>query len=111
MVTQIANKQVKRTYVALIFGVLNPRSGKIETNIGRNAHDKTKMMVMKEGGKIAITHYTTLSICADNALSLVHVKLETGRTHQIRVHMSYKKSHIVGDKQYIAGLQSFNEGI
>ncbi|AEI89419.1 MAG: Pseudouridine synthase RluA, 23S rRNA- or tRNA-specific [Candidatus Midichloria mitochondrii] len=111
LAAQIANKQVKRSYTALVFGALNPLSGKIETNIGRSTSDKTKMMVTKSGGKLAITHYNTLNIFADNALSLVHIELETGRTHQIRAHMSYKKNHIVGDKQYIAGHNHALKGI
>ncbi|MDJ1407345.1 MAG: RluA family pseudouridine synthase [Candidatus Midichloria sp.] len=111
LAAQIANKQVKRSYTALVFGALNPLSGRIETNIGRSTPDRTKMMVMKSGGKLAITHYSTLNIFADNALSLVHIELETGRTHQIRVHMSYKKNPIVGDRQYIAGHNHAMKGI
>ena len=111
LVKQIAAKQVKREYLALVFGILIPTHGKIMYNIGKNSKDKTKMIVMKSKGKSAITHYKTLKIFGDNALSLLEVNLETGRTHQIRVHLSYKKNHIIGDKLYIGNFNHSMKGI
>ena len=111
LAAQIAAKQVQRKYVALVFGVLTPNHGKIIYNIGKSSKNKTKMIVMKHGGKSAITHYQTLKVFGYNALSLVELTLETGRTHQIRVHMSYRKNHIIGDKLYLEGYNYPMKGI
>jgi 23S rRNA pseudouridine1911/1915/1917 synthase len=87
----------------MIWGKLRPQSGKIETLITRSSRNRQLMEVGIIKGKKAITNYKTLEIFENNktpTLSLVECKLETGRTHQIRVHMSYKGNNILGDNKY-----------
>ena len=87
----------------MIWGKLRPSSGKIETLITRSSKNRQLMEVGITKGKKAITNYKTLEIFENNktpTLSLVECKLETGRTHQIRVHMSYKGNNILGDSKY-----------
>ena len=88
---------IRREYVALVHGSINKRSGRISTNIGRNPKDRIKMAVTRDG-KSAITDYFVLK--RYKKYSLILCKLHTGRTHQIRVHMSYIGFPIVGDKVY-----------
>ncbi len=97
---QLARHEVKREYFALIYGVPHPISGRIETYIGRSQHDRTKMAVQQDRGKLAITNYRVEQVYGDAALSVVTCILETGRTHQIRVHMTNKRHPIVGDQVY-----------
>ncbi len=100
---QFKNHTIKRTYQALIWGKLRPQSGKIETLITRSNKNRQLMEIGFKKGKKAITNYKTLEIFEGKNipnLSLVECKLETGRTHQIRVHMSYKGNNIIGDKKY-----------
>ena len=94
---QLENKTCKRTYVALLEGRLNTDSGVIETFIGRNPKDRTKMAVAKSG-KVAITEYKVIKRYADYTLCEFYLK--TGRTHQIRVHAKYLGHPVVGDKEY-----------
>ena len=94
---------VKRIYQALIWGKLKPQKGKIETLITRSSKNRQLMEVGIKKGKKAITNYKTLEVFENNktpTFSLIECKLETGRTHQIRVHMSYKGNNILGDKKY-----------
>ena len=72
----------------------------IRTNIGRSQRDRKKMAVLEEGGKVAVTHYKVLKRFLHGALSLIECSLETGRTHQIRVHLSHRSHPIVGDPEY-----------
>jgi 23S rRNA pseudouridine1911/1915/1917 synthase len=95
----IANHDVKRVYHALIYGTLIPAIGTIDTPYGRSKVDRKKMSVKYIGGKQAITHYKILTVHRAT-LSEIECKLETGRTHQIRVHMEYKKTPIIGDQTY-----------
>jgi len=100
---QFSNHTIKRKYEALIWGSLKPQSGKINERIARSIKNRQLMSVRKERGKIAITNYKTLEIFQNSNLpkiSLVECKLETGRTHQIRVHMNFKGNPILGDKSY-----------
>lgn len=97
---QIKTKRLKRVYRALVWGIPKPTSGTIITNIGRSRIDRKKMKVLKTGGRVAITHYTVLKTFLDGIFSLVECRLETGRTHQIRVHMSHLGNSIVGDQVY-----------
>ena len=100
---QFSKHSIKRFYEALIWGSLKPQSGKISEKITRSIKNRQLMAVSKEKGKIAITNYKTLKIFHNLNLpkiSLIECKLETGRTHQIRVHMAFKKNPIVGDKSY-----------
>jgi len=98
---QFEKHSIKRTYYALVYGVPSPLSGTIEGNIGRSKFDRKKMAVVSSGGKHAVTHYQTLEVFS-NAVALVKCNLETGRTHQIRVHLSSIGCHLVGDKLYVA---------
>ena len=100
---QFSNHSIKRKYEALIWGTLRPQSGVIKTNIVRSSSNRQLMETSYTKGKLAITKYKTLEVFqlhSNPTLSLIECKLETGRTHQIRVHISYKGSTIVGDKTY-----------
>ena len=100
---QFSNHTIKRVYEALIWGSLKPQNGVIREKISRSIRNRQLMSVRKEKGKIAITNYKTLKIFHNSNLpkiSLIECKLETGRTHQIRVHMKFKGNPIIGDKSY-----------
>lgn len=97
---QIASRSLKRVYLAVVWGVMVPSSGSITTNIGRSIRNRKKMAVMRTGGKVATTHYTTKEIFYHQLASLVECRLETGRTHQIRVHMTHKGHSLIGDQSY-----------
>ncbi len=100
---QFSEHSIKRVYQALIWGKLRPQKGKIETLINRSSRNRQLMEVSTKKGKKAITNYKTLEVFENNktpTLSLVECRLETGRTHQIRVHMSYKGNNILGDNKY-----------
>jgi 23S rRNA pseudouridine1911/1915/1917 synthase len=100
---QFNKHTINRVYQLMIWGKLRPQSGKIETLITRSSRNRQLMEVGITKGKKAITNYKTLEIFENNktpTLSLVECKLETGRTHQIRVHMSYKGNNILGDNKY-----------
>ena len=100
---QFSNHSITREYLLLIWGKLRPSSGKIETFISRSTKNRQLMEVSHSKGKKAITNYKTIKIFENNkvpTLSLVECKLETGRTHQIRVHMNFKGNSIVGDDKY-----------
>ncbi len=100
---QFNKHTIKRIYVALIWGKLRPQIGTIETLIIRSSKNRQLMEVGFNKGKKAITNYKTLEVFENKSsptLSLVECKLKTGRTHQIRVHMSHKGNNILGDKKY-----------
>tara|TARA_B100000282_G_scaffold229043_1_gene171606 strand:+ start:284 stop:1261 length:978 start_codon:yes stop_codon:yes gene_type:complete len=100
---QFSEHSIERIYCALVWGKLRPQTGKIETLITRSSKNRQLMDVSLTKGKKAITNYKTLKVFEGKSvpiLSLIECKLETGRTHQIRVHMSYKGNQIVGDKKY-----------
>ena len=100
---QFSEHTIKRKYEALVWGSLKPQSGIINEKIGRSERNRQLMAVKKEKGKISITNYKTIKIFKNTDLpkiSLIECQLETGRTHQIRVHMNFKGSPIVGDKSY-----------
>ena len=102
---QFAEHSIERTYWAVVYGVPQPLEGTIEGNIGRSPFDRKKMAIVQSGGKTAITHYKTLQIFAHTA-ALVQCQLETGRTHQIRVHLSSKGYALIGDKVYVKNHKS-----
>lgn len=91
---------INRTYYAVCYNVPKPLVGTIEGNISRSAYDRKKMALVSNGGKSAITHYETLENYK-NAASLIKCRLETGRTHQIRVHLSSIGCHLIGDDIYV----------
>ena len=100
---QFSNHTITRIYQLLIWGKLRPSSGKIDTFITRSSKNRQMMEVSKTKGKRAITNYKTVEIYENDkipTLSLVECKLETGRTHQIRVHMSHVGNSIMGDGKY-----------
>ncbi len=100
---QFSEHSIKRLYQTLIWGKLRPQIGKIETLITRSSKNRQLMEVGLTKGKKAITNYKTLEVFENEKIptfSFLECKLETGRTHQIRVHMSYKGNNILGDKKY-----------
>ena len=92
------NKKVKRKYIALVSGIIETEKGKINAPIGRSENDRKKMSVTEKNSKSAITNFTVLERYKNS--TLIECVLETGRTHQIRVHMSYIKHPVVNDPVY-----------
>ena len=100
---QFSEHTIERKYQTLVWGKLRPSNGRVETLITRSSKNRQLMSVSLSRGKNSITNYKTLEIFEKETVptfSLVECKLETGRTHQIRVHMSYKGNSIVGDQKY-----------
>ncbi|MCX7832709.1 MAG: RluA family pseudouridine synthase [Ignavibacteria bacterium] len=96
---QFFNHTINREYIALVWGKLNKKKDTITKYIGRDKRDRTKMAVVSETeGKIAVTEYSVLE--EFEFLSLIKLKLKTGRTHQIRVHMSSIGHPVFGDETY-----------
>ncbi len=95
---QLKEHEIKRTYIAITEGIIENNCGSINLPIGRHAVDRKKMAVKPDGGKNAITHFKVIERL--NNHTLVECELETGRTHQIRVHLSHIGYPIVGDPLY-----------
>ena len=100
---QFSNHTIERKYLCLAWGVIRPLNGRINTLISRDKKNRQLMTVSDINGKRAITNYKTLKVFNIKdipKISLLECKLETGRTHQIRVHLKYKGTSLLGDKQY-----------
>ncbi len=98
---QLKEKKVNRVYVALVYGIFNQEEGEIHTLIGRHPKKRKKMSAHPDKGKEAITYWNVLESFSN--FTLLELKLKTGRTHQIRVHMSFIHHPVVGDKVYGRG--------
>ncbi|WP_457983518.1 RluA family pseudouridine synthase [Bacillus paralicheniformis] len=98
LVNQLVNKTVTRKYTALVHGVIPHDHGTIDAPIGRDKKDRQSMTVTRENGKHAVTHFEVIERFDD--FTVVECQLETGRTHQIRVHMKYIGFPLAGDPKY-----------
>ena len=100
---QFSDHSIDRKYLCLVWGVIRPLQGRIETFITRDKKNRQLMTVSELKGKKAVTNYKTIKVFNIKdipKISFVECKLETGRTHQIRVHMKYKGTSLLGDNQY-----------
>ena len=100
---QFSKHTIRRKYLCLAWGVVRPLNGKIVTLITRDKKNRQLMTVSDINGKKAITNYKTIQVFNIKnipKISLIECELETGRTHQIRVHLKYKGASLLGDKQY-----------
>jgi 23S rRNA pseudouridine1911/1915/1917 synthase len=95
---QFARRTIGREYQAIVWGKVEPPGGLIETDLGRSKSDRKKMAVVKDGGKKAVTEYSLITQFA--YLALIRLKLHTGRTHQIRVHLAHVNHPVFGDPTY-----------
>ena len=106
--SQLETHSMHREYIALVDGIITSDSGKIIGKIGRSKENRLKMAIDNINGKEAITHFEVLK--RYKKYTLIKCRLETGRTHQIRVHMSSINHPLVGDKIYSGSTSLYNEG-
>ena len=104
MSEQIKNRKVKKIYIALVRGIINENEATINMPIARSKKDRKKMAVDKDG-KEAVTHFKVLK--RYDKYTLLEIKIDTGRTHQIRVHMSEIGHPVIGDEVYSNGKNEF----
>lgn len=100
LAAQLANRTLSRRYLAFVYGILTPTSGTFSRHIDRSHINRRKMACYQSRGRIAITHYRTKETFCNDAVSLVECRLETGRTHQIRVHMTHLGHGLLADPLY-----------
>lgn len=100
LAVQFAAHDLERVYIAILWGVPVPRRGTIEGAIGRDTRNRKRMAIVKRGGKAAVTHYAVTEVLARGGASVAELQLETGRTHQIRVHMTASGHPLMGDQLY-----------
>ncbi len=98
LVEQFKAGTVRKQYVALVHGMPLPPHGTVESLIGRSRTDRKKMSARPARGRTAVTHYRVAEVLGD--ICLVRIRIETGRTHQIRVHMAHVGHPVLGDRQY-----------
>ena len=107
---QFASHSIERVYIAVCWNKISPANGKIKSLISRSNRNRTKMMSSVSRGKVAITHYKTLENLKNKKNQIVatvlECRLETGRTHQIRVHLTEKGNPLIGDRTYGRSPQS-----
>lgn len=102
LAAQFADHSIERTYTAFVWGIPSPRDGRVETRLGRDPHNRQRQSVLEDhnpNGRHAVTHFTTMHALG-LAAAKVQCRLETGRTHQIRVHMAHIGHSLVGDPLY-----------
>lgn len=97
---KLKDREIKRAYLAFIYGVVDPAKGMINKNIVRSRTNRLKMSISRTLGRDAITNYETKEVLHDGFASLIECRLQTGRTHQIRVHLESVKHSLIGDQLY-----------
>ena len=97
---KLRDRDIKRTYVAFIYGCVTPARGMVNKNIVRSRMNRLKMAISRTLGRVAITNYETKETFLDGFASLIECRLQTGRTHQIRVHLEAIKHSLIGDQLY-----------
>ena len=105
-----AARDLDRAYLALVWGIPSPPTGAIEGAIGRDPNERKRMAVVRAGGKPALTRYRVLAQSA-LAVSLLECRLDTGRTHQIRVHLATSGHPVVGDPVYLRRIPAAARGL
>ena len=105
-----ATRKLERAYIALVWGRPEPPTGAIEAAIGRDRRDRKRMAVAGDGGKFALTRYRTMRSW-QSSLALLECRLATGRTHQIRVHLSAAGHPVVGDPLYLRRVPAAARGV
>ncbi len=106
LAAQFHAHSIERAYKAVCWGAPRPREGTIDTQIGRSSSNRQKRAVLRSGGKHAVTHYAVETVYGDRlapVASMIECRLETGRTHQIRVHMAHIGHTVIGDPMYGGG--------
>ena len=103
---QLKEHSINRVYHAICYGVIKEDEGTIKTLIGRSTNDRKKMAVVTSGGKEAVTHFRVLKRFEEDNMTYIECRLETGRTHQIRVHMAHIGHPLLGDEVYAGNRKS-----
>jgi 23S rRNA pseudouridine1911/1915/1917 synthase len=96
----LSRHKIERTYLCLVHGLFETREGTIEAPLGRDSRERQQMTIRKRGGREAVTHFRVLESWGAGPYSLLEVRLETGRTHQIRVHLAAIGHPVAGDAVY-----------